>query len=279
MRISHSAKETYATSSMKYFLHYLLKLRPTGYKSPLAFGDSIDISINTLLETRDVDLAKVKFQERWNFYKDKEVKYSKSDYDEHLLPERYDTDGTSIEERTWITLAERGLIMIQEYNEQVMPRIKEVIKVQIDQTAANELGDELVIKTDMIVVWEDDRRILFDNKTTSVAYLEDSVMNSQQLAIYYETLKQEYNLDACGFIVIPKRLRKKKLPVVEIKVIIDQVSQDTIDTTLQSYDDTLANIKAAKFSCDPDNCGSVFGPCEYRGFCKHGDMEGLEYKK
>lgn len=276
MKISHSAKEIYTECSYKYYLKYMLKLRPTGYKSPLAFGDAIDMGLNTLLETRDLGVAEDAFQQRWEFYSNKDVPYTKSDFDDWLLEEGI--EGTQ-NQLTWHTLNARGMIMLKEFNDQIMPRIKEVIKVQIDQTVPNDLGDELVIKTDFIAVWEDGRRILFDNKTSSVAYEEDSVKHSPQLSIYFETLKQEYNLDAAGYIVIPKKLRKKKLPAIEIKVIIDTIPQATVDATLESYDETLTNIKAAKFQCNPEACMSKYGKCEYYAWCHGRDKTGLEEKK
>lgn len=274
MRISHSAKEVFQECSYKYFLKYFLKLRPTGYKSPLAFGSAIDEGLNTLLETRDIELAIIKFETSWEFFRDKDVSYSKSDLDDWLSPPIED-----MQMRTWISLKHRGCFMLREYNKQVMPLIKEVLKVQIDQTVANEKGDELVIKTDFIAVMHDGRRVLFDNKTSSMAYAEDSVRTSQQLSIYYETLKSEYNLTHAGYIVIPKRLRKKKLPAIDISIIIDEIPQATIDATLESYDTALTSIKSGQFKCNMESCMKPWGKCEYYDYCRSGSMEGLEEKK
>lgn len=271
MKISHSAKDTYQSCAYKYFLHYFLKLRPTQLRSPLCFGDAIDCGLNVLLETRDIEKAQIVFDERWITYKDKNVAYSKSDLDVFLVE---DDPGN-----TWLSLYRRGMILLTEFNEQIMPKIKEVIKVQLDQTAQNALGDELVIKTDFICVWEDGRRVLFDNKTSSMKYAEDSVRVSPQLAIYYETLKAEYNLDAAGYIVIPKRINKVKVPRVKIEVIIDNIDPETTAKTLESYDEVLANIKAASFIPNTSSCVSVYGKCDYYSWCKSGSKEGLEEKK
>lgn len=271
MRISHSAKDVYTKCAYEYFLKYIWKLRTVKPRSPLAFGDAIDVGLNTLLESRDVVNAMCQFQNRWTTYKDKDVVYSKSDLDEFLVPD----DPTN----TWLSLLHRGNILIQEFNEQIMPRIKEVIKVQLDQTAKNDMGDELVIKTDFICVWEDGRRILFDNKTSSMKYAEDSVRVSPQLAIYYETLKAEYDLDAAGYIVIPKRINKIKTPRVKIEVIIDRIDPETTAKTLESYDSVLKEIKAGSFPANHSSCIGVFGKCDYYNYCHAGSMEGLEEKK
>jgi hypothetical protein len=247
------------------------KLRPTQLRSPLAFGDAIDTGLNHLLETRDLAKAKFEFDIRWNTYREKDVAYSKSDLDEFLVE---DDPGN-----TWLSLLRRGNILLEEFNEQIMPRIKDVVKVQLDQTAQNDMGDELVIKTDFICVWEDGRRILFDNKTSSMKYAEDSVRVSPQLAIYYETLKAEYSLDCAGYIVIPKRINKIKTPRVKIEVIIDNIDPETTAKTLESYDEVLRQIKAANFIQNKQSCISVFGKCDFYNYCHQGDLAGLIEKK
>lgn len=267
MRISHSAKDVYTKCAYEYFLKYMWKLRPTQLRSPLCFGDAIDCGLNTLLETRDVYKAKYEFAMRWETYKNKDILYSKSDLDNFLVE---DDPGN-----TWLSLWRRGDILLEEFNEQIMPRIKEVIKVQLDQTAKNDMGDELVIKTDFICIWEDGKRILFDNKTSSMKYAEDSVRVSPQLAIYYETLKAEYNLDAAGYIVIPKRINKKKIPRVKIEVIIDNIDPETTAKTLESYDEVLKEIKAGHFGQNKQACISVYGRCDYYNLCHEGSMQGL----
>ncbi len=265
MKISHSALTTYLECNFKYFLHYYLKLRPTAQKSSLAFGDAIDTGLNHLLETRNLADAIQKFEGVWDKWKDKKVDYTKGDNDPSLT-----------EDGPWENLRLRGIIILDEFNKQIMPRIKEVIAVQINRTVPNDLGDELTIKTDFIAVWEDGRRILFDNKTSSVRYEEDSVRTSGQLGIYFEQLKAEYNLDIAGYIVIPKRVNKKKEPRVDIKVIIDNVSEETINETLAQYDQSLEDIKAAKFSQNKNSCISKYGKCPYYDYCKSGDKTGLK---
>lgn len=238
----------------------MLKLEPEKKKSSLAFGDAIDSGLNALLLTKDLDHAISVFTNTWNNYKGYPISYTKSDLDEFLVEE----DPTN----TWLSLLHRGCIMLQEYNEQIIPLIKEVLKVQIDQSIPNDQGDELVIKTDFIAVWNDDRRILFDNKTSSIKYTEDSVKSSSQLAIYYEMLKDEYALDAAGYIVIPKRINKKKLPRCDIKIIIDNIPQEFTNETMQSYDDVLDNIKQANFQCNKKSCINKYGKCDFYNVCK-----------
>ena len=268
MRISHSALQTYLECPYKYFLHYLRKLRPIDEKSSLLFGAAIDTGLNHLLETRNLIEAKEQFLIHWDKYRYKKVQYSKADLEEHLVE---DEPGN-----TWLSLRRRGLILLEEFDAQVMPRLKKIIAVQVNRTIKNDDDDELIVKCDFIAEWEDGIVTLFDNKTSTVKYAEDSVRNSEQLAIYYEQLKYEYNLERCGFIVIPKKINKKKLPRVDIKVILDNVSEETLDKTLASYDEVLYNIKAAQFEQNKSSCIGKFGRCPYYLYCHSGSLKGLK---
>lgn len=276
MRISHSAKEVFTTCAYKYFLQYFWKLKAKGYRPALAFGDAMDAGLNTLLKTRDLSKGKDAFAEKWNWYKNKDIAYNKSDLDEWLVEGQ---EFKNVSEMTWASLFKRGIILLEEFDAQIMPRIKKVVEVQIDDKVTNDFGDELVIKTDFICIWEDGRVILFDNKTSSVKYEDDAVRKSEQLAIYYETLKDKYDIDAAGYIVIPKRINKKKLPRVEIKVMIDDIDQETIQKTLKSYDDVLEQIKGGMFPQNKKACIGKFGKCDFYDLCHKGSMEGLEENK
>lgn len=274
MKLSHSSTEKYLTCAYSWYLHYMLKLREVSEKSALRVGDAVDEGLNHLLETRDLDTAIQKFQAKWEkVAKSGNIQYSKSDVEEHLLE---GIEITRESDRGYYSWLKKGEILIREYNDQIMPRIKEVIKVQLNETIPNEEGDEITIKTDFIAVWEDGRRILFDNKTSSVKYEADSVKDSKQLALYYEMLKDEYKLDAAGYIVIPKKVNKQKKPLVKIEVIIDKVSQKTIDNTFESIDTVLVGVKNAQFPKNFESCVNKYGKCPYYGYCHEGSKEGLK---
>lgn len=274
MKISHSAKETYLECGYKYFLHYMLKLRSQDEKSPLIFGDAIDTGLNSMLSVRNLEIGKRDFLLKWNEAKKKTVKFSKSDYEEHLVP---NIKGTN-EEKAWESLKEKGIIILEEYFEQIMPKIKKVEEVQLNKFIPNGHGDALNIKTDFICTWEDGRRILFDNKTSSVKYDDNAVKESKQLATYYEMLKEDYKIDACGYIVIPKKINKKKLPRIEIKVIIDNIPEETIASTFKEYDQVLHNVKTAQFPKNEQSCFSKYGKCTYYDYCHKNDKTGLSEK-
>lgn len=275
MRISHSAKTKYLDCPYSYFLHYYRKLRPTQESSALAFGAATDLGFNYLLETRDIEGAIKVFELAWEAIDISNLKFSKADFQEELV----ETLTGDIKHDSHASLLTKGSILLTEYNTQIMPRIKEVIKVQIDDVMENDSGDKLVVKTDFIARWEDDRIILFDNKTSSVKYEQDSVKTSDQLGTYFEALREEYKIDACGYIVIPKKINKKKKPAVQIAVIIDTIAEDVITNTLTQFETVLTNIKAAHFPKNLDNCKNIYGLCAYYKYCHEGSSEGLKEKE
>lgn len=275
MRISHSACQKYLSCPFSYFLHYYRKLRPTTESSALSFGNCVDLGLNYLLETRDCEKAVEVFQIAWKKVNPKAIKYSKADLQEELV----ETLTQDVLLDSFSSLFAKGEILIKEYNTQVMPRLKEVIKVQIDDEMENNAGDKLVIKTDFIARYEDGRVILFDNKTSSVKYENDSVKNSEQLGVYYEALKEEYKIDACGYIVIPKKINKKKKPAVQISIIIDTIPEEIIDKTMTQFETVLENIKQAHFPKNEKNCFNVYGKCPYYNYCHEGSLDGLKEKE
>lgn len=275
MRLSYSSTSTYVSCGFKYFLHYYRKLRPIKVKSAFLFGDAIDQGLNYLLNDRmDIEGAIKQFHDTWAKHKDGDIKYSKSDMEEHILP---DIQFKNENEKYWYSLDIKGEILIKEYFEQIIPKLHKIIAVQIEDKIINNDGDEFIIKADFIAEYNG-RVILFDNKTSSVRYEADSVKNSAQLATYFEALKDKYKLDAAGYIVIPKKINKKKKPIVDIKVIIDNVSEETIEKTFQEYDTVLNSVKAAEFTKNHNSCISKYGRCEYYEYCHNNDLTGLEEK-
>lgn len=279
IQISFSAAERYILSPMSYFLHYLLKLRPVELSSPLIFGNAIDAGLNDLLKYKSLTSAKDKFQtELKNEYRIKGVvKFSKADLDESLIegidiPEDHDP--------AWYSLREKGIIMLEAYAEQVLPKIKQVHEIQHNISLTNENGDTFIGIVDLIATLDDGKRYLLDNKTTTKKYDSNAVETSSQLATYYEALKDEFKLDGVGYITISKTIRKRKLPKCEINIMLGSVGEELIDETFKKYDEVLSGIKTAKFECS-GNCCKLPWPCAYKNYCASGgkDITGLKYQE
>lgn len=301
IQLSYSASQKYKTSPRAYYLHYILRLRPTDLSSALFFGSAIDNALNFLLQgkkdgsdqTAVLAIAKSAFEASWNHAKvdDKEIdlsrigviKYSKSDYDEGILTsdDRLEIE-TSNKDPHWVSLKRKGLMFLEAYDEQILKHIKEVKFVQKDIKLENDMGDSFIGFIDFCAVWEDGRTIIFDNKTSSIKYSADSASTSEQLATYHEATKEEIKVDAVGYIVIPKKIRKYKEPRVPIEVIIDNIDEKVVNETFEMYDEVLSGIKLGDFPCtrhDEDGCCSVPWGCPYRKYCESNgkDLTGLVF--
>lgn len=280
IQLSHSACERYLTSPRSYYLHYLLRIRPTELSSALLFGSAMDEGFNCLLEQKqknelcDLESAMSVFSNSWNKCRDSDVKYSKADLDESLFTE---LDTTSEFNKSWLSLRRKGFMMLEAYAEQIIPRLKEVYLIQKNITLTNEAGDSFIGVVDLVAKWDNDCLYIFDNKTSSIKYKDNSADESAQLAVYQEALKDELNIEGVAYITIPKRIRKQKLPLVPIDVIFGTINEELLEETFNKYDKVLTGIKTAEFPCTPEGCCSKPWPCPYKNFCQSGDMTGLEF--
>ncbi len=289
LTLSYSACEKYLLSPFSWYLHYLLKLRPVGFSSALVFGGAVDEGVNSLLTDMknnipvNVPKAKTIFENALAYSDNNDirikgtVKFSKADCDEDLLygltiPEEHD--------RAWYSLREKGIIMIDAYVSQVLPKIKQVHLVQHNINLTNADGDSFIGIVDLVATLDDGKTYVLDNKTSSKKYELDSVSESEQLATYFEALKSEYTLFGAGYIVLPKSIRKKKEPKCEIQIILGKIEEELIAATFAKYDGVLYGIKNGKFECTGE-CAKQFWGCTYSRFCKSNgkDMTGLRYKK
>jgi hypothetical protein len=280
IKVSNSKKDKYLNCPHSYHLHYNLKLREAEERSALKFGGVFDEALNDLLVNRNLNQAKKIFDDQWIKFKKAKLKYSKADLDIGFMDQE---DKTKLENKSeniigWTSMATKAHMMLEQYNIQILPKIKKVIKVQNYVSIKNELGDALIGYVDFIAEWEDGRTILFDNKTTSVKYKPDSVRTSEQLATYEEAVIEEgIPIDACGYITISKKIRKVKEPKVVIDVIIDEIPEELHDKTFEQYEKVLNGIKAGVFEKNWDGCMTKFGKCPYYDYCRNGSLDGLKY--
>lgn len=118
----------------------------------------------------------------------------------------------------WLSLKRKGLLLVKAYKEKVIPRIKEVIEIQKYVELQNGTGDVIRGYVDLIVRWEDNSIVVLDNKTSSIKYDENSVIDSQQLALYKLILNESTNdtksgwthkIDKAGYVVLRKNIKKE----------------------------------------------------------------------
>ena len=290
IQLSFSAAQRYINSPMSYFLHYLMRLRPVELSSALIFGSAIDEGLNTLLNQKknghevDTTEAWIAFNQALQYNNGVDlrtrgvVKFSKADLDEDLI--RQMSENIPIEhDPAWYSLQRKGELILAAYAEQVLPKLEKVLLVQHEIALTNDLGDTFIGVVDLVAQIEGKTYIL-DNKTSSIKYAADAADISQQLGTYYEALKDEYKIDGVGFIVIPKSIRKKKLPLVPIEIKLGNIDEKILVETFDMYDTVLKGIKKGDFTCSRKCCEAPWG-CTYKRYCDSGgtDLTGLKIEK
>lgn len=307
IKLSYSANNKYKQSPFAWFCHYMLRLREERMGSALAFGAAMDKGLNTLLMSKSpkTELPVTPEQEFLNAFElveyngetldlrsSDKIKWLKSDLDESVLIEEDKELLDKAYRIEYVCMRRKGLMMIEAYKEQILPHIKEVVSIQDYVSIPNEYGDEVIGYIDFVAKFfvnkkasnyetfkhlekYNDKIITFDNKTSSMTYKPDSVAKSDQLGTYFEWPGNKS--DFAGYIVIPKKIRKQKLPLIPIDIIIDSVEDEVREATFQSYSDTIEGIKTGQFPCYGDACRrSTFGCC-YAVYCASGgkDTTGL----
>lgn len=276
---------------MSYYLHYFLKLRPKKESSALIFGNALDSGLNSLLinkkNNKDINIeeAKNKFNDIFTKIAISKIEFSKADEDATSLPKDFVLEKSEkpFYPITWHCLKHKGHILIDEYAKQVIPRIEQVFEVQRIISLKNTNGDEFTGIVDLIAKI-DGKICIVDNKSSSIKYASSAAEESEQLATYFEALKDEYKLEGAMFLVIPKGLRKKKKPVVEIEFIFGKITEELIQKTFAQYDQVLTGIKSGQFECTRKKeggcCSKFWGACPYKNYCESNgkDLTGLEYK-
>lgn len=285
LTLSYSAAQKYLTSPMSWFMHYLMRWRPTETGSALIFGGAVDEGLNSLLrdlkDKNEPNLAAAKDAFATEYDKrilEGGIIFTKADQDESLLTDDDRWEGYK-ENIPYLCLRRKGFILIEEYAAQVLPRIQEVVLVQHQIELKNDVGDKFTGIVDILIRWEDGKLYVADNKTTSVKYATNSASESAQLATYWEALRDEYKPDGVMFITIPKSIRKRKLPRVEIGFYFGTISEALLAATFADYDKVVNGIKSGKLECS--GCRESIFPCPYRRYCESGgrDLSGLAQAK
>ena len=307
MKTSFSALSKWMNCPYEYFLYYEERIRPSENKSAFFFGGAIDESINTLLLTKDVDKAKEHFN---NIFTDVPgIKYNEDDIDAELLTEEeYSTSPA------FHSLRKKGLILIDGFNNDILPKIKRVVEVQKELTVKNDVGDELVIKADLIVEWEDDTTILLDTKTSIRPYDYDAASKSIQLTLYFDVLEKMYGITKIGFLVLNKILKKNRIkickqcgydgsgashktcpnivqearckgewtetisPTANTQIIINEPNKNFLDMVVEMVDNGTYNIKGKNFYRNLNSCKKGKYLCDYYKLCHEKKMDGLVKK-
>lgn len=284
IKISYSRHDLYSRSPRAYYLQYVLKLVPDKYKGAFILGDCFDQAVGQLTLTRDLDAAKTLFKKLFVKY---ETYLGTLDV---LTSDQIEWTKTEGDPKEWLEW--KADAALESYNIQVMPHIKTVHAVQEFTKIEDSEGNLIRGYADKIVTWYQDKDainydpeldkwndkiILFDDKLSTGRY---SIPDSAQLATYSQS-PNIIDVDAQGYIVVNKKFRKIKEPKAPIKITIDTVTEDTIQSVFEGYARTIQGIKMGNFECDKHSCEKSPFPCPYKRFCESNgkDLKGLMYVK
>ncbi len=332
--LSYSGYQKYVTCPKQYDYHYNQKLRPEAGQAHLTFGSAVDAALNSLLlgERKEKCLKgaeDILSKELFNVHTQVEEK----DYDGEILTEANsallleklrsfgwsgtnfdalatslfqtmalggqlsDNQKLSIKTLVFYSFLDKISLIIDAFQDYVMPQLEEVISVQtyvkrgiLDFTAKFKGVDGVVI---------------CDNKTTSMDYKPDAVVNSVQLA--------GYGAEIGAYIVFNKTVRKNRTRVCSVcgasgtgkrhktcdkevnkvrcngewtetirpevvpQVIIDNISERTRNTVEEAYSNVELLINSEVFPRNLTACFKQFGkPCPYIKLCWEDDSSGLK---
>jgi hypothetical protein len=214
----------------------------------------------------------------------------------------------------WLCLYRKALHMFPVVKREFLPLIEEVLSVQerIDLPSYDEngklTGDSITGFIDMVIRLKGYKTpIVFDWKTSSRDYEEESVKMSIQLATYLHAVSDKYeDTRLAGYGVLLKHINKNKTkvctkcskdmtgknhktcdemiegkrchgelkitlkPEAEIQVIIDEIPEYTEMDVLQNMAAFAELMRNGVFIKNYDACIKPWGKCPYYGKCREG---------
>lgn len=142
---------------------------------------------------------------------------------------------------SWLCLKKKGQLIIEAFEKNILPQIKEVISIQKQIELDDGDGNIFNGVIDYVARLHDGRVMIMDNKTTSTEYDEESVGISEQLATYYAILNifakdpendWNYKIDGAGYSVLSKKIIVDKTKTCKSCNHVGQGSHKTCDNTL-----------------------------------------------
>ncbi len=221
-RLSHSQLSRYQSCAKDYDYYYNHRIRPVYQKAYFAFGAAFDKGAEILVKSRDLEMAKLAFIEKWK-YQDINGEKTDLEYYDGLEYGKYDLDMDLVDDNTdkasdntlcWRSLKTKGMLMLEALQRDILPRIGQVFSTQEEIKLENNDGDKVIGFSDIVAEFDGIPTVL-DIKTSAVPYDIDAVKVSQQLALYVHDLQEKYNTRNAGFIVIQKKVNKEKTKVCQ----------------------------------------------------------------
>lgn len=323
--LSFSGYKRFITCPKFYYYNDVLGEKVESMSSALVFGSAIDNALNDMLVNRDLLAAKniakryiIDTQIDMYYLADYDADFSQDELESYVTKNHsssgIDTENImqelltnqnslSSNERKLMshickdTLKHKANVILDSYFVKVLPMIKSVESIQ----------KEIVLKDgskrgiiDTILITNDNKRVIFDNKTSSRPYEKDAVLKSPQLALYAHLVGADY----AGFIVMNKQITKNRTkicskcgndgsgtkfrtcnnitgkkkcgskwnetidPYSYIQIFIDKMPQINKDIIVEAMDETISCINNGVFPRNLNNCFSMYGQkCVYINNC------------
>jgi len=170
-----------------------------------------DIDLELLGKAAIKELAAVRANPIEEF---KTIQEAKETVGWQLLPDEHKSFYNLV---AWHVMLAKGLIMLKGFRKEVLPNIEEVLSVQEKVELSNDSGDSVVGYVDFVVRYKGfNEPIVFDLKTSSIAYSTDSVLTSPQLTLYMHAVCEKYKTRRAGYVVLNKRIHKNKEKVCSV---------------------------------------------------------------
>lgn len=178
----------------------------------------------------------------------------------------------------WHCLKRKGLMLIQAFKDQILPKIHTVYSIQ-EKVTLPDGTDEFIGFIDFVASFTDSPSVKYvvDLKTSTRAYPEDSVKTSDQLACYseYKGIKD------CAYIVLIKDIKKRE-PRVKTQIIRDVVDSEQANKTFDKISNVFYGITEGTYEkCyekgDDSSCFAYGKKCPYYNYCRTGELKNLKY--
>lgn len=173
----------------------------------------------------------------------------------------------------WLSLREKGKMMLKAYRDRILPQIHEVFEIQKKIEIVNASGDKITGAVDFIASFTDKPTLKYicDNKTASKAYKANAVLESDQLATYCEAM----GMNHAAYVVVEKTIYKKN-PRIHVQIIKSEVKEAQLQETFDKFEQAVYTIEEQRFEKNFDACFSYGKMCPYFKLCKYGKKDGLD---
>lgn len=212
------------------------------------------------------------------------------------IPEK---DRVSYNYGSWLSLSRKGPLMLEAYFKDILPQFKLILTLQRQIEVVDDNGNIVNGIAEFVAVLNDGRICLIDNKTASSAYSEDSVRNSQQLALYQQILNIQAKtkgadwtipIEVSAYAVMSKKIARKKKCIVcghesdsshktcnniingercggqwgityqgSTQFIVDVISEEFGNAVLNNASEIISCVDKGVFPKNFDHCNNVFG--------------------